>query len=205
MSVSPITPTIPLDAPGLHRGFLRLPHARDDSAWGSVMIPIAVVKGGEGPTALLTGANHGDECEGPIALQALLHGLDPARVRGRVIVVPDMNLPAFRAVHRVSSIDGVNLNRAFPGDPRGTVTQKIAHDFDTELVPQADLVVDLHSGAGRSISCRWPARMSWTVPNMPGAAWPPPAPSTRPGRWSCRRSTRWACTTPPSRRAARPS
>lgn len=150
MSASPITATIPLDAPGIHHGFLRLPHSRDDSAWGSVMIPIAVVKGGEGPTALLTGANHGDEYEGPIALQSLLHGLDPSRVTGRLIVVPYMNLPAFRAARRVSPVDGVNLNRAFPGDPRGTVTQKIAHFFDTVLVPQADLVVDLHSG-GRTL------------------------------------------------------
>jgi hypothetical protein len=55
----------------VHHGFLRLPYSRDDSAWGSVMIPITVVKNGDGPTALLTGANHGDEYEGPIALQEL--------------------------------------------------------------------------------------------------------------------------------------
>lgn len=145
-----MTPTIPLNAPGTRHGFLRLPHSRDDSAWGSVMIPIAVVKGGAGPTALLTGANHGDEYEGPIAIQRLLAELDPARVRGRIIAIPYLNLPAFRAGRRVSPIDGVNLNRAFPGDPRGSVTQKIAAFVARELVPQADLVVDLHSG-GRTL------------------------------------------------------
>ena len=55
MTSNPITPTIPLDKPGAHHGFLRLPYSRDDSAWGSVMIPITVINGGDGPTALLTG------------------------------------------------------------------------------------------------------------------------------------------------------
>ena len=143
---NPIRPTIPLDAPGKHHGFLKLPWSRNDSAWGAVMIPLTVVVNGTGPTALLTGANHGDEYEGPVALQALAHELDPARVNGRVIIVPYMNLPAFRAGARVSPIDGGNLNRAFPGAPDGSVTQKIAHYFNDVLVPMADLVVDFHSG-----------------------------------------------------------
>ncbi|MCK5748480.1 MAG: succinylglutamate desuccinylase/aspartoacylase family protein, partial [Oricola sp.] len=71
MSKNPIVPTIPLDENGAHHGHLRLPWSRDDSAWGSVMIPITVIKNGDGPTALLTGANHGDEYEGPVALQEL--------------------------------------------------------------------------------------------------------------------------------------
>ena len=55
MKASPISPTIPLDEDGIHHGFLKLPYSRDDSAWGSLMIPICVVKKGDGPTALLTG------------------------------------------------------------------------------------------------------------------------------------------------------
>lgn len=150
MPANPVTPTIPLDQHGLRHGFLRLPWSRDDSAWGSVMIPIAVIKGGDGPTALVTGANHGDEYEGPLALQSFLHDLDPARVRGRIIAIPYMNLPAFAAGRRTSPIDGGNLNRSFPGAPDGTVTQKIAHYFDSVLLPQADLVLDFHSG-GRTL------------------------------------------------------
>ena len=52
MPGNPIVPTIPLDQDGTHHGFLRLPYSRDDSAWGSVMIPITVIRNGEGPTAL---------------------------------------------------------------------------------------------------------------------------------------------------------
>lgn len=146
MSVNPITPTVDLDAKGKHHGFLRLPYSRNDSAWGSVMIPITVIANGEGPTALLTGGNHGDEYEGPIALQALSWEIQPQDVSGRVIIVPYMNYPAFRTGTRVSPIDQVNLNRAFPGRPDGTVSQKIAHYFADVLVPMSDIVLDYHSG-----------------------------------------------------------
>src|SRR4051812_15216910 len=68
---SPISPTVDFDRDGVQHGFLRLPYSRDDSAWGSVMIPICVIRNGTGQTALLTGGNHGDEYEGPLALYDL--------------------------------------------------------------------------------------------------------------------------------------
>ena len=146
MAQNPIRPTISLDAQGKHHGFLKLPWSRNDSAWGALMIPLTVAVNGAGPTALLTGANHGDEYEGPIALQALAHALQPDQITGRVIIIPFMNFPAFRAGTRVSPIDSLNMNRAFPGAPDGSVTQKIANYFNDVLVPMADLVVDFHSG-----------------------------------------------------------
>jgi N2-acetyl-L-2,4-diaminobutanoate deacetylase len=150
MRDNPIVPTIDLAADGVRHGFLRLPYSRDDSAWGSVMIPLTVVKNGSGPTALFAGANHGDEYEGPLALQELALELDPARIQGRVIIVPFMNYPAFRAGLRTSPIDRGNLNRTFPGRPDGTVTEKIADYFARTLLPEADIVLDFHSG-GRTL------------------------------------------------------
>ncbi|MGV6873517.1 N(2)-acetyl-L-2,4-diaminobutanoate deacetylase DoeB [Pseudochelatococcus sp. B33] len=147
---SPVTPTVDLDGTGAQHGFLRLPYSRDDSAWGSVMIPIAVIGDGDGPTALLTGGNHGDEYEGPIALFELARELDARAVKGRVIILPAMNYPAFRAGTRTSPIDRGNLNRSFPGNPRGTVTEKIADFVTRHLVPRADVVLDFHSG-GRTL------------------------------------------------------
>jgi N2-acetyl-L-2,4-diaminobutanoate deacetylase len=147
---SPVAPTIDLEAEGKRHGFLRLPHSRDDSAWGAVMIPVCVVRRGDGPTALLTGANHGDEYEGPVALAKLARELEPADVSGRVIIVPFMNEPAFRAGRRTSPIDGGNLNRAFPGRPDGTITERIADYFQRHLLPLADYVLDFHSG-GRTL------------------------------------------------------
>lgn len=147
---SPVAPTVDFGKDGTQHGFLRLPYSRDDSAWGSVMIPIAVVKNGSGPTALLSGGNHGDEYEGPLALFELARTLDAADVSGTVIIVPAMNYPAFRAGTRTSPIDKGNLNRSFPGRPDGTVTEKIADYFQRELLPRADIVLDFHSG-GRTL------------------------------------------------------
>ena len=146
MRASPIIPTVDFSAGGVQHGFLRLPYSRDDSAWGSVMIPITVVKNGEGPTALLTGGNHGDEYEGPIALFDLARSLKTEEVTGRIIIVPAMNYPAFLAGTRTSPIDRGNMNRSFPGAPDGTVTQKIADYFQRTLLPLADIVLDFHSG-----------------------------------------------------------
>lgn len=146
MKPSPISATVDFDADGVQHGFLRLPYSRDDAAWGSVMIPVCVVKNGAGPTALLTGGNHGDEYEGPIALFELARSLMAAEVRGRVIIVPAMNQPAFAAGTRTSPIDKGNMNRSFPGRPDGTVTEKIADYFQRVLLPMADVVLDFHSG-----------------------------------------------------------
>ncbi len=147
---SPITSSVDFDKKGVQHGHLRLPYSRDDSAWGSVMIPICVIANGEGPTALLTGANHGDEYEGPAALFELAHTLDPDDVSGRIIIVPALNYPAFRAGTRTSPIDRGNLNRSFPGRPDGSVTEKIADYVTRHLLPLADIVLDFHSG-GRTL------------------------------------------------------
>jgi N2-acetyl-L-2,4-diaminobutanoate deacetylase len=147
---SPISPSVDYEKDGVQHGFLRLPYSRDDSAWGSVMIPVCVIRNGNGPTALLTGGNHGDEYEGPIALFDLARTLDPNDVSGTVIIVPAMNYPAFRAGTRTSPIDKGNMNRSFPGRPDGTVTEKIADYFQRELLPRADIVLDFHSG-GRTL------------------------------------------------------
>lgn len=143
---NPISATVDFERDGVQHGFLRLPYSRDDSAWGAVMIPVTVAKNGKGPTALLTGANHGDEYEGPVALMNLASAIDASKLAGRVIVVPAMNFPAFRAATRTSPIDKGNLNRVFPGRPDGTATEKIADYFQRALLPQADVVLDIHSG-----------------------------------------------------------
>ena len=61
-----------------------------------------------------------------------------------------MNYPAFRAGKRTSPIDGGNMNRVFPGNPQGSITEKIADYFQRTLLPLADYVIDMHSG-GRTM------------------------------------------------------
>src|SRR5580700_41682 len=131
---------------GRQHGFLRLFHSVHSSAYGFLPIPIVVLKHGDGPTALFVSGNHGDEYEGQVALCNLAKSLDPARIHGRVIILPAANFPAAVAGRRTSPIDEGNLNRLFPGDADGTVTQQIAYYIEHVVVPLADLVCDLHSG-----------------------------------------------------------
>ncbi|RUR33767.1 N(2)-acetyl-L-2,4-diaminobutanoate deacetylase DoeB [Vreelandella nanhaiensis] len=147
---SPVSATVDFDADGVQHGFLKLPISTNESAWGAVMIPITVVKNGEGPTALLTGGNHGDEYEGITSLLKLANALTAEEVSGRVIIVPCMNTPAVMAGKRTSPMDKGNLNRSFPGDPNGSVTLQIADYFTRVLAPMSDVVLDLHSG-GRTL------------------------------------------------------
>ena len=146
MSQSPVRTTVDFDAEGVQHGHLKIPYSGDDSAWGAIMIPVTVVKNDVGPTVIFTGANHGDEYEGPIALWWLSNALKSKDIRGRVIIVPAMNYPAFKAGKRTSSIDGGNMNRAFPGRPDGTITEIIADYFNRVLLPMVDYVADMHSG-----------------------------------------------------------
>jgi N-alpha-acetyl-L-2,4-diaminobutyrate deacetylase len=138
--------TIDLDGVGRSVGHFAVPWSRDESGWGNLMTPIAVIANGDGPTILLTGGNHGDEFEGPVALRRLIHELDPSVVSGRVIVVPGLNQAALKVGRRLSPIDGGNLNRSFPGNPIGTPTERVADFVQRELVTRADIVLDFHSG-----------------------------------------------------------
>ena len=65
---SKISATIDFSADGKHLGYLSIPHSRNESGWGTVHLPIVSIRNGAGQTMLLTGGNHGDEYEGPIAL-----------------------------------------------------------------------------------------------------------------------------------------
>jgi N-alpha-acetyl-L-2,4-diaminobutyrate deacetylase len=122
------------------------PVSTDRSGWGSLRLPVGVIRGGDGPTVLLTGASHGDEYEGPIALLDLIRDIQPDSIVGRIFVVPALNLPAFRAGRRLSPVDGLNMNRVFPGNHQGSITERIAAFVYQELVSRADAVLDIHSG-----------------------------------------------------------
>ncbi len=143
---NPISATIDFERDGVQHGFLKIPYSRNDSAWGSVMLPITQAKNGEGPSAILTGANHGDEYEGPIALQHLANSIDVDKIRGRVIIMPMTNYPAFLGATRVSPIDDLNMNRIFPGQADGSITRLIADYFSRVLLPMCEFVLDIHSG-----------------------------------------------------------
>lgn len=141
---------IDLDRPGKQQGFLRVPYSHNLAGWANVMIPITVIAHGAGPTVLVLGGNHGDEYQGQIAGLKLARTVAADMVSGRLIVIPSLNFPAAQASTRLSPIDGMNLNRAFPGEAEGSVTSQIAHYLTHHLFPISDAVIDIHSG-GRSM------------------------------------------------------
>ena len=143
---SRLSSEIDLDRDGRHTGFLRLPHSVHRSAYGFIPIPIAAIGNGAGPKVLLMAGNHGDELEGQVALGRLIRELKPEEVRGHITILPSANFPAAMAGSRTSPLDEGNLNRSFPGDPSGGPTEQIAWYIESELLPRADFVLDLHSG-----------------------------------------------------------
>ena len=131
---------------GRQAGHLAIPYSVDRSPYYQIRIPILRLRNGEGPSLLLMAGNHGDEYEGELQLARLMRLLDLDRVHGAVTILPLANLPAVMAARRCSPFDGGNLNRAFPGDPAGTPTARLAHFLEHELFPRHDVVLDLHSG-----------------------------------------------------------
>ncbi|MBF9235466.1 succinylglutamate desuccinylase/aspartoacylase family protein [Microvirga alba] len=137
---------IPLDRPGRTVGALRLPWSHDRSAYGQIVVPVIVVKNGDGPTALLTAGIHGDEYEGQIVLGSLARTLRPEAIRGRVIILPCAHPAASLAGRRTSPFDGGNLARLFPGDAHGGPTSQLAEGISRLLLAETDFLVDFHSG-----------------------------------------------------------
>ncbi|MCF6121852.1 MULTISPECIES: succinylglutamate desuccinylase/aspartoacylase family protein [Mesorhizobium] len=138
--------SVDFDREGKQMGFFHVPQSPHDDAWGTVRVPLAVIKNGDGPTVLIEGGNHGDEYEGPIALGELLREIDPRDIAGRIIAIPAINIRAVEAGTRTSPVDGLNFNRSFPGDFNGTLTSQIAAYVHDILFPKADYFLDLHSG-----------------------------------------------------------
>lgn len=131
---------------GCQDGHLAIPYSVDRSPYYQIRIPILHLRNGTGPRLLLMAGNHGDEYEGELQLGRLMRLLDVSMIRGSVTILPMANLPAVMAARRCSPFDGGNLNRAFPGDPRGTPTARLAHFLEHVLFPEHDVVLDLHSG-----------------------------------------------------------
>ena len=137
--------------PGRQLGDLMLRWSDNTNPLGYHPVPVVSLKNGNGPVVLLIGGTHGDEFEGPAAIMRIINRLNPSMMTGQIIAIPGLNAPAFQSSQRVSPLDGVNLNRAFPGDCDGGPTAMLAHFVETELMPRCDAVIDLHSGGKASV------------------------------------------------------
>jgi predicted deacylase len=162
---------IDFNLPGKHHYRAAFPL---DGRWGFSLVPITVINGlrvmdgarvgggsgdvspdddgsGSGSGVAVFGGTHGNEYEGQIAVKRLCRDLDPSEISGRVILMPQLSESACAGHTRTSPEDGVNMNRAFPGNPRGTVSSRIAYFVKTQVFPRVRVVIDLHAG-GREAS-----------------------------------------------------
>ena len=110
--------------------------------------PVISVAGAKlGPVLFVNAGVHGGEYPAVEAVIRLGKTLDPKKILGTVILMPVLNLPAFRTrTPFVCPIDNVNPNRVFPGDPRGSYSEQMTHACINEFVVHADAYVDLHGG-----------------------------------------------------------
>jgi hypothetical protein len=135
-------------APGtMAAGVLDIPARAGDSGTN---IPFTIIRGrANGPVLALFAGTHGAEYVPIIALQRLRGAIDPATLRGTVIMVHVGNMPSFlgRTVY-YSPADGKNLNRVFPGKADGTLSERIAEAMTREVIAKATHVIDLHCGDG---------------------------------------------------------
>jgi predicted deacylase len=107
----------------------------------------AVVGAHDGPTFLLTAGIHAAEYTGILAAIRLGRDLQPADVKGTIVVIPLLNRPGFfeRCVY-INPVDGENLNRIFPGRPDGPWSERFAHHLLNDIVVKCDYTMDLHAG-----------------------------------------------------------
>lgn len=110
--------------------------------------PYVAINGAEdGPRATIIAGIHGCEYVSIRAAVRLAREIDPAQVRGQILVVPIVNLPAFwERTPFVTPFDGKNLNRVFPGKATGTFSEVMAHFIFTTCIVPSDAFIDLHGG-----------------------------------------------------------
>lgn len=132
-------------------GSIHSVYLRDSSV---VKIPLIVVNGvKDGPNLWLGSTVHGDEIPGYEVIRRVTREIvDPKSLRGTILGCPVQNPLAYMDSNRLTPQDGININRVFPGNPSGALTERLAYDLFHEGVSKADVVLDFHSNATGAVS-----------------------------------------------------
>jgi uncharacterized protein len=125
-------------------GFIEVPAGVD----AATSIPVAVIQGAKpGPVLALVSGAHGTEYASIIAVEKLIHSLDPAKVAGTVVILPLVNIQSFlQKVPHVNPVDGKSMNRFYPGKADGTQTERASWLITKQVVERCDYLIDYHGG-----------------------------------------------------------
>ncbi len=118
---------------------------------GEMALALHEIQGrvGEGPTVGICAGIHGNERTGTEIVLEIARRYTEGRFRGRLVLLPVANPPAFAANRRHAPVDDLNLNRLFPGDGSGWFSDHLADVITREFLDRVDVLVDLHSGGDR--------------------------------------------------------
>lgn len=146
---APTETAINLLGHNIQRGsFQRLYWTADQAVAGlSMPTPVLVASGLEsGPTLCLTAAVHGDELNGVETIRRVMFSLESDKLKGTVIGIPIVNMHGFLRTSRYLP-DRRDLNRYFPGDPKGSSAARIAHSLFNDVIAHCDRLIDIHTGS----------------------------------------------------------
>ena len=116
-------------------------------------LPVVVVGSEtEGPTVVVTGNVHGDETTGIGVVHNLIRQLPKLIDCGKVVLYPTLNPAGLMAGTRTLPGDGQDLNRMFPGKPRGPASERHAHAIWADIQSfEPDALLDLHTDVAGAI------------------------------------------------------
>lgn len=122
-------------------------HLANNAIGEPIRIPLMVARGKQdGPVLGLTAAIHGNELNGISVIQRIFNSIDPSKLRGTLIGVLVVNVPGLIREQR-HYLDGVDLNRITPGNPKGNVSQIYIHRFIDRILGQFNYHLDLHTAS----------------------------------------------------------
>jgi uncharacterized protein len=128
------------------RQLVEVPVARLPTAT-RLNLPIMVLNGQRpGPKLWLSAVVHGDELNGLEIIRRVLEEVRPRRLAGMLLAVPVVNVFVMMTETRYLP-DRRDLNRSFPGSPKGSLTAQLANLFMTNVVAACDMGIDLHTGS----------------------------------------------------------
>ena len=113
-----------------------------------IQLPVIALAGEkEGPTLWINGTVHGDELNGSYAAWELSRELDLSQLAGNLVVTPICNPMAFECRNKISAVDSMDMDTAFPGDDSGMLTQRIAALIYREIKRTANALISFHTMA----------------------------------------------------------